>query len=115
MSEKLLPCPFCGGEAEYHVECEMVTVRCSICGATTSGWWDEPEEAIAEWNRRADGWISVEERLPEHSNVVLVALRHGLVCEGSYFDIEQRWIRFGVPYMPVTHWMPLPELPERSV
>lgn len=28
MSE-LKPCPFCGSEAEYYSDCEMVKVRCS--------------------------------------------------------------------------------------
>ncbi len=32
MSDKLLPCPFCGGEAEYYGECDMVWVRCSRYG-----------------------------------------------------------------------------------
>jgi len=50
--EELKPCPFCGGEAEYYGECDMVHVRCKVCGATTPGWWDEPEDAAADWNRR---------------------------------------------------------------
>ena len=48
----LKPCPFCGGEAEYIGDCEMVRVECNICGANTSGWWDEPEDAAQDWNRR---------------------------------------------------------------
>ena len=51
--DELKPCPFCGGEAEYYSDCDMVKVHCSVCGANTSGWFDEPEEATADWNRRA--------------------------------------------------------------
>lgn len=51
----LKPCPFCGSEAEYYSDCEMVKVRCSnydcLCHLVT--WFDEPEEAAEEWNRRA--------------------------------------------------------------
>lgn len=54
MSDKLLPCPFCGGEAEYYGECDMVWVRCSRygCYAEMISRFDEPEEAAAVWNRR---------------------------------------------------------------
>lgn len=54
MSDKLLPCPFCGGEAEYYGECDMVWVRCSRygCYAEMISRFDEPEDAVAAWNRR---------------------------------------------------------------
>jgi len=50
-------CPFCGGEAEYHGECDMVSVRCATydCQAEMITWFDEPEEAADVWNRRATG------------------------------------------------------------
>lgn len=51
--DNLKSCPFCGAEAELYGECDMVRVRCSDCGANTSGWWDEPEEAAEDWNKRA--------------------------------------------------------------
>lgn len=65
MSGELLPCPFCGGEAELT----------EVMAGTTEGWcptarhrtwcpmdgmeiggdscWPEREDAIAAWNRRA--------------------------------------------------------------
>lgn len=50
----LKPCPFCGGKAEYHYDCDMVKVRCSNydCQCELVTWFDEPEEAAEEWNRR---------------------------------------------------------------
>lgn len=47
-------CPFCGGDAELYGECEMVKVRCSNydCRCELVTWFDEPEEAAAEWNKR---------------------------------------------------------------
>ena len=53
MSEKLKPCPFCGGEAE--LEDNLVgfkfTVQCKECFSMTDGYFTS-EEAIAAWNRR---------------------------------------------------------------
>lgn len=59
LEEKLKPCPFCGGKAEYYGECDMLWVRCSNedCQAQTIKKFDEPEDAATEWNNRHDGWI----------------------------------------------------------
>lgn len=63
---KLLPCPFCGGEAElrYHPSCmrdpshRAWEVGCSLCsarvGCTIYAIGKTIDEAIAAWNRRAD-------------------------------------------------------------
>ena len=106
MSGRLLPCPFCGGEAEYHGECDMVAVRCSNCGAGTSGWWDEPEEAAEEWNRRPDRWIPVTERLPEEGETILVWHKDGyiMLLVNMFDEMED-----------VTHWRPLPAGPENGL
>lgn len=58
MSElKLLPCPFCGGEAApYHVDqCEdegepAAFVMCNLCNAQVP--WSPGLGAISAWNRR---------------------------------------------------------------
>ena len=54
VAKTLKPCPFCGSKAEYYGECDMVMVRCSDydCYAQRSGWFDEPEDAADDWNRR---------------------------------------------------------------
>jgi len=74
--EKLLPCPFCGGEAELlkgdpglysaenHLYHALKAVVCDQC-ISSSGWYLHEEEAIAAWNRRTppaavpDGWAIV--------------------------------------------------------
>lgn len=65
MSEKLKPCPFCGGEAEYerfNNPKTWFTVRCSRCGCQTDGFCINHDDATAAenkaanaavWNRRA--------------------------------------------------------------
>lgn len=52
--DNLKPCPFCGSKAEFFGECYMVKVRCSKydCQCSLVTWFDEPEEAAEEWNRR---------------------------------------------------------------
>ena len=61
--EELKPCPFCGSEAEYYSECEMIKVRCSNydCWCALVTWFDEPEEATEEWNKRAVDIVRCEE------------------------------------------------------
>ena len=62
--DDLKTCPFCGGTAGYFWEagaCNLDTgetekqtrffVLCDDCSAVVSGW--TPEEATANWNRRA--------------------------------------------------------------
>lgn len=56
---RLLPCPFCGGEAEWVDFANEAIVRCGSCGSKTSQKYDlsahtRLSEAIAAWNTRAD-------------------------------------------------------------
>ena len=72
MSEKMLPCPFCGGEAKvlsdsgihgevfrvFH-QCYNSLVKLNRYGfvyrmTIDTGWYDAEEEAIAAWNTRAE-------------------------------------------------------------
>ena len=57
-------------------------------------------------------WISVEERLPEQGERVLVS-NGGFICE-SYLSQSGKWQRGGVDmfFMTPTHWMPLPAPPK---
>ena len=62
-------------------------------------------------------WISVKDRLPEDDGFYLVYTTDGFVSEWQvdefYLDTNYGWIgeRFA-PDWKVTHWMPLPELPQ---
>ena len=66
-------------------------------------------------------WISVKDRLPESKyhgmNILTVNKRHGVSTDYSYYDNKWWWIDSKDNCFTdddVTHWMPLPELPEES-
>ncbi len=54
MSNKLLPCPFCNGEAELLIVPGKIAkwvVRCTKC-YTNNGTFASDHDAIEAWNRR---------------------------------------------------------------
>ena len=59
MSEKLKPCPFCGGEAELGGVIKPILnehryqIACNYCGGQTL-FFQSVEEAIKAWNTRAE-------------------------------------------------------------
>lgn len=58
MSEKLKPCPFCGGEAIRGIACHVhedyaFRVECRECKIVTP-FYDTEAEAIEAWNRRTE-------------------------------------------------------------
>jgi len=72
MSEKLKPCPFCGGEKIYSREFRgiledalTVLVRCAGCGAELEGAASHPQEDIcraAAWEDATGKWNTRVER-----------------------------------------------------
>lgn len=61
-------------------------------------------------------WISVKERLPQDSRSVLVCGPHPnkekrLITTAFYDFVDGEWSR---PSMAISHWMPLPEVPEEE-
>ena len=62
-------------------------------------------------------WISVDEKLPSPWKDVLV---FDIACDDcfvGYRDDEKNWVIPGFPNdeVSISHWMPLPELPRRSI
>ena len=50
--DKMKPCPFCGGEANYEKrDVKFWTVACKDCGSNVGNWY-EKETAKALWNKR---------------------------------------------------------------
>lgn len=55
-------------------------------------------------------WISVQEKLPENNGKVLAFTLSGKYAVARYDQRRQCWIAAG--NLTVTHWMPLPDVPE---
>ena len=112
-------CPFCGDTYAviYTTLEDGYCAECLECHAKTD-WFSTKAEAITAWNRRADGWIPVTERLPEEHEVTLVrGDTSPLVFLCWYEKSEREWYDsygncIGSPDRHVTHWMPLPQPPE---
>ena len=61
-------------------------------------------------------WISVKDRLPENDDTVLVVLSDTRISLGNK-DSDGFWDYDGLVELDefcITHWMPLPGLPEES-
>lgn len=52
MTEKLKPCPFCGGEAEIIEEGIGFNIKCADCYAEMTPFVTDKREAIKMWNTR---------------------------------------------------------------
>jgi Lar family restriction alleviation protein len=105
---ELRECPFCGSEALLYNAVGEYLVYCKDedgCGAS-SLISSNQDKAIAAWNRRADGWISVDDHLPYEGQVVIILLSH--IVHGKPAEIvswEHAWLE------GVSRWQPLPPPP----
>ena len=107
MADKLLPCPFCGGEGKYHGSyfeddvCEYVS--CTRCNASTPLMYKKGE-SIEWWNRRANPWHT---GTPTEEGLYIVYNKH--LC---YDIVEVKpWtvLHDIVAYMPFNAYVKLGE------
>jgi Lar family restriction alleviation protein len=115
---ELLPCPFCGSEAESHRD-GWHFVKCASEECLIDGPVGRTEaEAIAAWNTRAavvDEWRDVRTDPPPLDEQVVFAYFgpnaswHGFAAVMKQFQWECSWPEHTVE---PTHWCPLPKAPD---
>lgn len=109
MTDKLKPCPFCGGEAGLN-EVEdgygglsgAYVVCLNVCNV---------QATPITWNTRADDWQPIETAPKDGSTVIVeggTAYWHNGYA-AWFSHSAQRPIEW-----PVTRWKPLPEPPEQG-
>jgi len=113
MSSYPFKCDLCGGVTDAPTYGDFT---CQHCGQAYV--YDECHRIELSEHQcrtlRDSRWISVEERLPERNEPVLVVDESG-VNVGSYSPMLDDWWSLQgdrmAPGPQVTHWMPLPEPP----
>lgn len=123
MSEKLKQCPFCGG-TKICTEKSINLNYCDNCSAESNvEHWntrpieDELRARIAELEEKQRWRVVADGELPEVYRDEDGDFIPFLVCEGdggnpfiAMYNGINWWAGIFVP--DITHWMPLPELPE---
>lgn len=79
MTEKLKPCPFCGGEPR-RVDLDDIDetdsnfggslIECTQCGACSPVHFEFKENLLDSWNTRATGWRPIEEAPKDDRDVI---------------------------------------------
>ena len=137
MSE-LKNCPFCGQQPvmELHEDIGSIFITCdyndavhsNVC-VTAQGITES--EAIAAWNKRSeaqrnDGWVRVEDRLPNEDVRVLACYEstNRGVLTGKFSEPKVEFLFRKLTYPnagaliwtepETTHWMPLPPCPDSN-
>ena len=123
-------CPFCGNNdvaicttrshgTYKNADGEMEDIiyyyiLCRDCYFETGSYYSE-EIIESRWNRRAEqqGWISVNERLPDDGvDVIVIADSRNIGFAWhdyrGWYDSNHGWIKIS----KITHWHPLPEPPQ---
>lgn len=106
----LLPCPFCGGDAQYGEAIEAgdsaYVVSCTSCQASSMVAFaskDDPRRVLADaWNRRAGNWHSLDSVPKKGSPTIEVrAVMRVHHMQGCKFPIMPRDWR---PDTPDAEW-----------
>jgi hypothetical protein len=73
-------------------------------------------EILDEGYRKQSEWISVNERLPDTTEKILVYCSNGEILPAKYIRVQglEFWFEETYSCHNITHWMPLPEAPKKG-
>lgn len=125
--DKLMSCPFCGGngnivdeETERDATGKVKitwNIECEQCG-TMLGYerWRTREKTISAWNRRASDWRSME-TAPKDGTKILLWIGRSVLGAWSWSDDSEsgcwrHWESMEYKSVSPTYWQPLPSSPE---
>src|SRR5699024_9360386 len=94
-----------GFDTECRRECDLFDWSCGACVGECDEYIKERAKEIIRKHMN-DGWIPVEERLPDNNENVLVTTDMGLIASG--YIAHGTWITDQEPDYPIA-WRPLPE------
>lgn len=80
---------------------------CEICELTYFA--NETKKLTRELEINKQEWISVEDRLPDIYDLVLVCW-DGDIVESDFISPSGRWFHYN--HRKITHWKPLPQPPQ---
>lgn len=111
----LLPCPHCGGEAEFRDGSSTKPyIRCKECGCRT--WGSHAyDKLVAAWNRRAERtWHDFSDELPPVGASVLCRGKNGALYVGKPVTLNDNvtrkvWVPRGDQYRSPEKWMAVNE------
>jgi Lar family restriction alleviation protein len=107
--QELKPCPFCGSDGKYGMVsgkhyAACINQNCNV--VVNTPYKDSMTEAIAAWNQRADGWISVDDEKPAYEQRVIVRRKR------KHPEISTQIIHWtNGDEDTYSHWMPEPAPP----
>ena len=130
MEKQIKPCPFCGcipeikescvNFGEYSINGFKVSCECGVETRTKIYDYDGHSEielktkVIDIWNKRADGWISVKDRLPKpNTGKTFIVYINEASIQTSWYSQDEDFLTPEFDYTDVTHWMPLPKAPKK--
>lgn len=102
---------------------KLFSNRCRIanCQSSLDYPYDDMDminafEAGAEWQAKQSTWVSVEERLPENQDIVLVRGEYGGKATAYLHGKDSGFIVYGEDaykvFGEITHWCHIPDLEE---
>lgn len=90
MSDKLLPCPFCGSEPELHTNGKLYWVECHPCGLIPYIERPSADIVVAQWNRRAQ--LAVPPTIQQTLMAALGVMRDECGAAND-IDVALAWLR----------------------